>query len=95
MYQQEIHASTYTNGQPRAQSRIVYDTKLPPIYSRSLTSADSSSSSEWSPSPMPTIIDAEGNQNTFDMLMGARVRTRLPSISRRINPSGQSTSSDD
>ncbi|CAO1436451.1 unnamed protein product [Diamesa hyperborea] len=95
MYQQEIHASTYTNGQARAQSRIVYDTKLPPIYSRSLTSADSSSSSEWSPSPMPTIMDAEGNQNTFDMLMGARVRTRLPSISRRVNPSGQSTSSDD
>lgn len=34
VYQQEIHASTYTGGAARAQSRIVYDTKLPPIYKR-------------------------------------------------------------
>lgn len=33
-YQQEIHASTYTSGAPRTQSRIVYDMKLPPIYKR-------------------------------------------------------------
>lgn len=34
IYQQEIHASTYTSGAPRTQSKIVYDTKLPPIYNR-------------------------------------------------------------
>lgn len=34
IYQQEIHASTYTSGAPRTQSRLVYDTKLPPIYKR-------------------------------------------------------------
>jgi hypothetical protein len=33
VYQQEIHASVYTS-LPRTQSRMVYDTKLPPIYSR-------------------------------------------------------------
>jgi hypothetical protein len=33
IYQQEIHASVYTS-LPRTQSRMVYDTKLPPIYNR-------------------------------------------------------------
>jgi hypothetical protein len=61
----------------------------------SLTSADSSSSSDWSPTPMSTIRDTEGNRhNSFDILMGPAVRTRLPSINRRIYPSA-STSSDD
>lgn len=34
IYQQEIHASTYTSGTSRTQGRIVYDMKLPPIYNR-------------------------------------------------------------
>lgn len=60
-----------------------------------LTSADSSSSSDWSPTPLSAVRDAEGNRhNSFDILMGPAVRTRLPSIQRRMNPSA-STSSDD
>lgn len=62
-----------------------------------LTSADSSSSSDWSPTPMAstTVKDNEGNHhNSFDILMGPAVRTRLPSIHRRLYPSA-STSSDD
>ncbi|CAG9807399.1 unnamed protein product [Chironomus riparius] len=101
IYQQEIHASVYTS-LPRTQSRMVYDTKLPPIYNRTLTSADSSSSSDWSPTP--NTQDVEGNvqqpqHNSFDILMGPEVksvRTRLPSIhsKRHLYPSA-STSSED
>lgn len=123
IYQQEIHASIYTSV-PRTQSRMVYDTKLPPIYKRTyvwrchakiqnkissfsrLTSADSSSSSDWSPISS-SLLQEESDlrpltqyNNSFDILMGPEVknmRTRLPSIhsrTRHIYPSA-STSSDD
>jgi hypothetical protein len=35
IYQQEIHASVYTSLPRTQQNRMVYDTKLPPIYNRS------------------------------------------------------------
>ncbi|XP_055632179.1 kinesin-like protein KIF19 [Toxorhynchites rutilus septentrionalis] len=98
LYQQEIHASTYTSGMQTA-SREYYDTKLPPIYHRERgpnSPGSSSSGSEWSPSPLPPI-DAEGNLINPDRVMGPPVGPKLPSINRLRSSYGstQSTSSDD
>ncbi|XP_065072856.1 kinesin-like protein KIF19 isoform X2 [Ochlerotatus camptorhynchus] len=98
LYQQEIHASTYTSGLYTA-SRDYYDSKLPPINLRELgmnSPGSSSSSSEWSPSPLPPI-DAEGNLINPDRVMGAPVGPKLPSINRLRSSYGstQSASSDD
>uniref|UniRef100_A0A8D8F912 Kinesin-like protein KIF19 n=3 Tax=Culex pipiens TaxID=7175 RepID=A0A8D8F912_CULPI len=108
LYQQEIHASTYTSGlqtaisggTPYSSGRDFYDNKLPPIYQRSSgginSPGSSSSGSEWSPSPLPPI-DSEGNLVNPDRLMGAPVGPKLPSINRLRSSYGstQSTSSDD
>ncbi|XP_055586964.1 kinesin-like protein KIF19 [Uranotaenia lowii] len=104
LYQQEIHASTYTSG---LYSRGGYyeSSKLPPIYNQepgiNSPGSSSSASSEWSPSsPLPPI-DSEGNvAANVDRLMGPPVGPRLPSISRLRTSSyrssaTQSTSSDD
>ncbi|XP_058445584.1 kinesin-like protein KIF19 isoform X2 [Malaya genurostris] len=98
LYQQEIHASTYTNGRQTAGCEYS-ENKLPPIYhkDRGITSSgSSSSSSEWSPSPLPPI-DAEGNVINPDRVMGPLVGPKLPSIDklRSSDGSAQSTPSDD
>nr|XP_029709616.1 kinesin-like protein KIF19 isoform X2 [Aedes albopictus] len=98
LYQQEIHASTYNSGLYTA-NRDYYDSKLPPIHhrERGMTSpGSSSSSSDWSPSPLPPI-DAEGNLINPDRVMGPPVGPKLPSINRLRSSYGstQSTSSDD
>ncbi|XP_058826212.1 kinesin-like protein KIF19 [Topomyia yanbarensis] len=98
LYQQEIHASTYTSGRKTAGYEYS-DSKLPSIYhkDRGITSPGSSSSgSEWSPSPLPPI-DAEGNVINPDRVMGPPVGPKLPSIDRLRSSYGstQSTSSDD
>ncbi|XP_058127138.1 kinesin-like protein KIF19 [Anopheles ziemanni] len=101
LYQQEIHASTYTAGTHTASTGgtrgvTLYDTKLPPIFGseRGIYSAGSSSSgSEWSPpSPLPPV-DSEGNTVNPDRAMGPPVGPRLPSINRLRDSYGSTQSS--
>ncbi|XP_058063825.1 kinesin-like protein KIF19 [Anopheles bellator] len=98
LYQQEIHASTYTKTATGAANReLHYDAKLPPIFGqeRGLYSAGSSSSgSEWSPSsPLPQV-DSEGNGEVNpDRAMGPPVGPRLPSINRLRSNYGSAQSS--
>ncbi|XP_053681672.1 kinesin-like protein KIF19 [Sabethes cyaneus] len=98
LYQQEIHASTYSSGRHTA-GRDYAENKLPPIYfrERGINSPGSSSSgSEWCSSPMPPV-DAEGNVINPDRVMGPPVGSKLPSINRIRSSFGstQSTSSDE
>ncbi|GAB0092447.1 Kinesin-like protein [Sergentomyia squamirostris] len=106
LYQQEIHASTYTSGGGTGatpSTAASYDRKLPPIYKRH-TPPSSSSGSDWSPTPLSAgrtadPVEADGP----DGLMGPPVvGPKLPLISARTralreNRSGdhQSTSSED
>ncbi|XP_055550536.1 kinesin-like protein KIF19 [Wyeomyia smithii] len=98
LYQQEIHASTYSSGRHTAGLGSG-ENKLPPIYfrERGINSPGSSSSgSEWCSSPMPPV-DAEGNLINPDRVMGPPVGSKLPSINRVRSSFGstQSTSSDE
>ncbi|XP_037027783.1 kinesin-like protein KIF19 isoform X2 [Bradysia coprophila] len=100
LYQQEIHASTYAG--PISSPRELYERKLPPIYTRGLVNSpgSSSSSSDWSPSPLPTSDNHAQTSEDPDRLMGAPVNVipRLPSIvkGRSSRFSGvPSTSSED
>uniref|UniRef100_A0AAG5DQS7 Kinesin motor domain-containing protein n=2 Tax=Anopheles atroparvus TaxID=41427 RepID=A0AAG5DQS7_ANOAO len=99
LYQQEIHASTYTAGTHTAtREEALYDAKLPPIFGEEkgiYSAGSSSSSSEWSPpSPLPPVPSEENTVNP-DRAMGPLVGPRLPPINRvRGNyGSAQSTSS--
>ncbi|XP_053678627.1 kinesin-like protein KIF19 [Anopheles nili] len=98
LYQQEIHASTYTSGMQTATGssrHVLYDAKLPPIFGqeRGIYSASSSSGSEWSaPSPLPPV-DSEGNTVNPDRAMGPLVGPKLPSISRLRTSYGSAQSS--
>lgn len=85
LYQQEIHASTYTSGSGSGatpSTAASYDRKLPPIYKRH-TPPSSSSGSDWSPSPHSANRPSDPAADGPDGFMGPPVGPKLPLISAR------------